>query len=206
MIDTLVQETEAKLVRRARSGNEDAFAELVHRHSGQIFRVSMRILKNHEDAEDNVQNVLYKAYDHLDNFEGQSRFSTWLVRITINEALMKLRKMRSERAHQHTSAASNDCEREAPREIWDTQPDPERAYISKELASRAFGGLHPALRETFLLHKEAGWTNRELAEAFGITVETVKSRIFRARGRMRHLLQPYCRPAEAQFENADMVS
>jgi RNA polymerase sigma-70 factor (ECF subfamily) len=199
-------ENEAGLVRRARSGNEDAFAELVRRNCGQIYRVSVRILKNHEDAEDNVQNVLYKAYDHLDRFEGQSRFSTWLVRITINEALMKLRKMRSERSHEHTSTASDGGKHLAPREVRDLQPDPERACISKELANRAFDGLRPALRETFLLHKEAGWTNRELADALGVTVETVKSRIFRARVRMRHTLQPANLPAGVPLEHCDLGS
>ena len=88
---------ETELIARARAGKPEAFAELVNRHSQQVYGVSLRMLKNHEDAEDNVQNVLCKAYNHIKQFEGNSRFSTWLVRIAINEALMKIRQTRSDR-------------------------------------------------------------------------------------------------------------
>ena len=73
-------------------------------------------------------------------------------------------------------------------EVEDLRPNPERAYIAKELTNKAFNGMHPSLRDTFILHKAEGWTNRELAGAMGITIETVKSRIFRARVRMRNQL------------------
>src|SRR6202162_6562437 len=84
-------------VAKAQSGNEEAFTELVRRHSGQVYGLSLNMLRNREDAEDNLQNVLVKAFPHIGRFEGNSQFSTWLVRITINEALMKLRKRNSER-------------------------------------------------------------------------------------------------------------
>ena len=89
--------SEGKLIAQARRGNHEAFTELVQKHSGKIYGVSLRMLKNREDAEDNVQNVLVKAYNNLGRFEGQSQFSTWLFRITINEALMKLRRHKPER-------------------------------------------------------------------------------------------------------------
>src|ERR1700691_4948288 len=91
------QNEETALIARARSGSTDAFSELVRRHSQQIYGVSLRMLKNHEDAEDNVQNVLCKAFNNIRQFEGNSRFSTWLVRIAINESLMKPRKAQSDR-------------------------------------------------------------------------------------------------------------
>jgi RNA polymerase sigma-70 factor, ECF subfamily len=185
--DKQVAHTEDSLISRARTGHTEAFSELVRMHSQQIYGVSLRMLKNHEDAEDNVQNVFCKAYDNLHQFEGHSRFSTWLVRIAINEALMKLRKQQSEKVTGQSDLTRNDDEAPAF-DIEDVRPNPERQYINKELTTKAFRGLHPSLRDTFILHKAEGWTNRELAGAMGITVETVKSRIFRARIRMRQQL------------------
>lgn len=180
--------SERTLVARAQSGDHDAFTELVRRHSGQIYGLSLNMLRNREDAEDNLQNVLVKAFHYIDRFEGSSQFSTWLVRITINEALMKLRKRNSERiSDYHEGNASDDESRVFP-EIEDKRQDPEREYMSKELARKAFRGLNPSLQDTFILQKAEGWTNRELAQALGITVSTVKSRIFRARIRLRQQL------------------
>jgi RNA polymerase sigma-70 factor (ECF subfamily) len=146
------------------------------------------MLRNREDAEDNLQNVLVKAFHNIGRFEGNSQFSTWLVRITINEALMKLRKRHSERIAEYTDLNSSDDEPRTFPDIEDTRQDPEREYMSKELARKAFRGLNPSLQDTFILQKAEGWTNRELAEALGITVSTVKSRVFRARARLRQQL------------------
>ena len=179
---------ERTLVARAQSGNEDAFTELVRRHSGQIYGLSLNMLRNREDAEDNLQNVLVKAFHHIERFEGNSQFSTWLVRIAINEALMKLRKRNSERISDYREAGGAEDEPRVFPEIEDTRQDPERQYMSKELARKAFRGLNPSLQDTFILQKSEGWTNRELAQALGITVSTVKSRVFRARVRLRQQL------------------
>ena len=179
---------ELTLVAKAQSGNEEAFTELVRRHSGQVYGLSLNMLRNREDAEDNVQNVLVKAFHHIHRFEGNSRFSTWLVRIAINEALMKLRKRNSERISDYQEPNGSEDEPLNFPEIADVRQDPERQYISKELAAKAFRGLNPSLQDTFILQKAEGWTNRELAKAQGITVSTVKSRIFRARVRLRQQL------------------
>jgi RNA polymerase sigma-70 factor, ECF subfamily len=179
---------ERVLVARAQSGSEEAFTELVRRHSGQVYGLSLNMLRNREDAEDNLQNVLVKAFHHIDRFAGNSQFSTWLVRITINEALMKLRKRNSERISDYQVPGGPDDEPRAFPEIEDMRQDPERQYMSKELARKAFDGLNASLQDTFILQKAEGWTNRELAQAFGITVSTVKSRIFRARVRLRQQL------------------
>jgi RNA polymerase sigma-70 factor (ECF subfamily) len=176
------------LIARARAGSRNAFGELVRRHSSRIYRLSFKMLKNREDAEDNLQNVFCKAYGKIRQFEGNSQFSTWLVRIAINEALMVLRKRRSEdvAACAQGDRAADDHETKA--ELRDLHADPERQYLTKELAAKAFDALHPTLKHTFMLQKGEGWTSRELAEALDITAETVKSRIFRARGRMRERL------------------
>ncbi len=181
--------SERVLVAKAQTGNEDAFSELVRRHSGQIYGLSLNMLRNREDAEDNLQNVLVKAFHNIRRFEGNSQFSTWLVRIAINEALMKLRKRNSERISDYQAGGSRDEEPRNFPEIEDTRQDVERHYMSKDLARKAFHGLNPSLQDTFILQKAEGWTNRELAQALGITVSTVKSRIFRARVRLRQQLR-----------------
>jgi len=192
---------EYDLVAEAQSGNEDAFAELVRRHSGKVYSVSLRMLKNREDAEDNLQNSLLKAYHNLRRFEGQSQFSTWLFRITVNEALMKMRRRQSERRSVAFDGIASEGERVDYEEIEDARQDHEKKYISKELARKALLGLNPALKKTFVLHKAAGWTNRELADALGITVETVKSRVFRARSRARRRLSMLTRGDAIAFQS-----
>jgi len=182
--------SEDKLIALTRRGNHEAFTELVQKHSGKIYGVSLRMLKNREDAEDNVQNVLVKAYYNIGRFEGQSQFSTWLFRITINEALMKLRRHKPERFVNPAEFGQDSGAHANYPEIEDHRQNHEREYINRELASQALGCLNPSLRRTFVLQKAEGWTNRELARALGITVETVKSRVFRARTRSRRA-KPY---------------
>ena len=186
------QQSEELLIARARCGNSEAFTELVCLHSPQIYRVSLTILRNHADAEDNVQDVFCKAYKNMHRFEGRSRFFSWLVRITINEALMKIRRRQSERMVFYVDMPRLEGEDSAVLEIEDDRPDPERQYISSELAARALHGLHPLLRQMFTLRAAGGWTYRELAGAIGITVSTAKSRIFRARAQMQQRLHAHC--------------
>jgi RNA polymerase sigma-70 factor (ECF subfamily) len=176
------------LIASARSGNRNAFGEIVRRHSGRVYGVSLKMLKNREDAEDNLQNVFCKAYCRIRQFEGNSKFSTWLVRIAINEALMMLRKRRpgDVAGSDNTHEATDDHERKE--ELWDLHADPERQYLTKELAAKVLDALTPTLRCTFILQKGEGWTSCEVAQALNTTAETVKSRIFRARVRMRERL------------------
>src|SRR5579871_383532 len=201
-MDTQTSVPERVLVARAQAGNEEAFTELVRRHSGQVYGLSLNMLRNREDAEDNLQNVLVKAFHNINRFEGNSQFSTWLVRITINEALMKLRKRNSERISDYHDFNAAEDEPQSFPEIEDTRQNPERQYINKELTWKAFRGLNPSLQDTFILQKAEGWTNRELAQALGITVSTVKSRVFRARVRLRQQLLNLTQPdAVAALQN-----
>jgi RNA polymerase sigma-70 factor, ECF subfamily len=183
---------EDSLVAKARGGSSEAFSELIHLHSPMIYRVSMKMLKNHADAEDNLQNVFCRVHAHIHRFGGRSRFSTWLVRITINEALMKIRRQRCERLVFQSDMPRPKGEHAPVLEIEDVRPDPESQYITKELAAKAFHGLSSAFRDTFILCKAEGWTHRELAGAMGTSVQTIKSRIFRARARLQLQLQPVC--------------
>ena len=185
-------QSEELLVARARGGSSEAFSKLVRLHSPQIYSVSLAILRNHADAEDNVQDVLCKAYKNIHRFEGRSRFSSWVVRITINEALMKIRDRRSEPVVLHADMPTSNEEHSPVPEIEDGRPNAERQYIASELTAKAFHGLHPLIRKMFRLHAASGWTHRELAVAIGITISTAKSRISRARAQMRQRLHTCC--------------
>ena len=188
MMNCQTAASEEALLARARAGNRNAFGELVRRHSSRVYGMSFKMLRNREDAEDNLQNVFCKAYGKIQQFEGNSQFSTWLTRIAINEALMMLRKRKSEDAAVYDD---NDHAADTPdvkAEVRDLRADPERQYQTKELAAKALDALQPTLKYTFILQKGEGWTSRELAEALDITAETVKSRIFRARVRLRQRL------------------
>ena len=177
--------SEEALIAKAREGNSNAFGELVRRNSRRVYAMSLKMLKNHEDAEDNSQNAFCKAYRKIRQFEGNSQFSTWLVSIAINEALMMLRKRRPERTAEVADGDSNSHEPGTHPDLHDLHADPESQYVMKDLAEKTFEVLTPALKSTFILQKGEGWTSYEVAEALNITAETVKSRIFRARVRLR---------------------
>lgn len=180
-------EAERLLIERTRQGNPEALAGLVQMHSSRIYNWSLRILKSHEDAEDNMQNVLCKMYLNIKSFKGHSRLSTWLYRMTINEALMEKRRSRPYPAELGTSEAaeSGNC----VLDIRDRRPDPEQQYVAKELLSGALLGLQPSLAQLFVRHKGEGWTQRELADKMGVSVVALKARIFWARERMQGWLR-----------------
>ena len=184
---------EAELLTLARDGNEAAFTELVRRHWRLIYRISRRVLKNHEDAEDNLQNVLVKVYQRLDGFAQSSRFSSWLFRVTFNEALMTLRRNRSRRQDCYVDLDFLDRNGRGVADLQDVRVNNERQHMHRDLASKAMHRLNPALRRAFLLHKQEGWTHREMAEELGITQATAKMRVFRARRQLREELEQLIR-------------
>jgi RNA polymerase sigma-70 factor (ECF subfamily) len=188
--------SEAKLLSQARRGEEQAFSELVRQNSASVFGISLKILKNREDAEDNLQNVFWKAYQNIGRFHGQARVSTWLYRIAVNEALMKLRRMRSEQVVGYLEAGGIDEGEGGILALEDWRPDPERQCIAADLKDKAFRACDPALANAFVLNKAEGWTNRELAKVFGTSAQTVKSRIFRTRNRLRQQVQELSRQPE----------
>jgi RNA polymerase sigma-70 factor (ECF subfamily) len=180
--------SEEVLIASARTGSRNAFGELVRRHSRRVYGMSFKILKNREDAEDNLQNAFCKAYGKIGQFEGNSQFSTWLVRIAINEALMMLRKRQTVDVGESADGDRSTDNQWSQVDSRDLRADPERQYLTKELATKAFDILSPELRHTFILQKGEGWTSQEVAVALNIPADTVKSRIFRARVRLRRRL------------------
>jgi RNA polymerase sigma-70 factor, ECF subfamily len=180
---------ENELLALARAGNEEAFTALVRQNSPMIYKISRRVLKNHEDAEDTLQNVLIKAYQRLDTFDGHSRFSNWLFRVAFNEALMTIRRNRSRRQDclVDLSVMDNGCR--GVSDIQDRSENSERNYVNRDLAVKAMLRLNPVLRAAFLLHKREGWTHKEMGEELGISAETAKSRVYRARRQLREEMQ-----------------
>ena len=177
--------SETDLLHRARRGDHEAFEQLTRRYSARLLATSRRILRNSADAEDNVQNVLVKAYTHLRQFHEHALLSTWLTRITINEALMKLRS--SAERHRVDSASESVGIRAIERST--RRINPEAQCIARELAFKAVKSISPTLREVFVLYAVEGWTQKELSSTQGIALQTVKTRIFRARRKMKAHLE-----------------
>src|SRR5215468_6555392 len=131
-VSSLASIDESQLVAQSREGDTTAFNELVRRYEGKIFRLAQHVTQNREDAEDVLQETFLKAYEHLDQFQGNSRFYTWIVRIAVNQALMKLRKRRSDRAVSLDEQIDTG-EDTVVREIAAWDPDPEQQYSQEEL-------------------------------------------------------------------------
>lgn len=186
---------ELALVQAAKKGDLDAFGELVHKYDRNIFRIAQHITHNEEDAQDVVQDAFLKAYRNLNQFQGNSKFYTWLVRIAVNEALMKLRKRRNEK----TVSLDDDVETDEgsiPREVADWSPNPEQLYGQSELGDilkRTIQGLSPGFRTVFVLRDVEGLSTEETAEMLGLSVPAVKSRLLRARLQLRERLGKYFR-------------
>ncbi len=184
---------ELVLVQAAKKGDLDAFSELVKRYDRNVFRIAQHITHNEEDAQDVVQEAFLKAYTNLAQFQGNSKFYTWLVRIAVNEALMKLRRRRSDK----TVSIDEDVETEEgsmPREVADWSPNPEQLYGTSELGDilkKTIQGLPPGFRTVFVLRDVEGLSTEETAEMLGLSIPAVKSRLLRARLQLRERLAKY---------------
>jgi RNA polymerase sigma-70 factor, ECF subfamily len=181
------------LVERVKTGDISAYDELVRKYDRQIFRIAQHITQNREDAEDVMQDAFLKAYEKIDQFQGNSKFYTWLVRIAVNESLMRLRKRRTGKM----VSIDEDIETEegtVPRDLADWAPDPEQNYTQAELAEilrKTIQGLPPGFRVVFVLRDVDGLSTEETAESLGLSVPAVKSRLLRARLQLRERLARY---------------
>ena len=186
---------EAPVLARARAGDPLAFSELVTRYERKIFRLAKHITQSDEDAEDVLQETFLKAYSHLDEFQGQSKFYTWLVRIAVNESLMKLRKRKSSRTVSLDETIDTG-EEEVVREIAVWEDNPEQRYSREELREildKAVDSLRPAFRTVFLLRDVEDMSTEETAQMLDLSVPAVKSRLLRARLQLREKLTRFFR-------------
>ena len=181
---------EAALVALAKEGDEAAFTTLVNRYSGKIFRLAQHITQNQEDAEDVLQEAFLKAYTHLSSFAGNSKFYTWIVRIAVNESLMKLRKRKSDKLVSLDEPVDTG-EEEVVREVAVWEQTPETKFTQTELRGILDGAveeLDPIYRAVFLLRDVEELSTEETAEALDLSVPAVKSRLLRARLQLREKL------------------
>ena len=163
---------------------------MLRHYDRRVYRMAKQITQNDEDAEDVLQETFLKAYTHLDNFQGNSKFYTWLVRIAVNEALMKLRKRRSDKTtplDEPVDTGEDQVIREIA--VWDENP--EQQYSREELTrvlDEAVQSLAPIYRTVFILRDIEELSIEETAEALQLSISAVKSRLLRARLQLREKL------------------
>ena len=187
------QHPDVALVERVRAGDISAYDTLVRKYERQVFRIAQHITQNREDAEDVMQDAFLKAYEKLDQFQGNSKFYTWLVRIAVNESLMRLRKRRTGKMVSIDEDIETD-EGTVPRDLADWAPDPEQNYSQSELGKileKTIKGLPPGFKVVFELRDVQGLSTEDTAEALGLSVPAVKSRLLRARLQLRERLSRY---------------
>lgn len=185
-----LEKAESTLVAEAKAGSSEAFEELVNRYDKKIYRLALRLTGNEQDAEDVLQESFLKAFEHLPEFRQDSRFYTWLVRIAVNEGLMKLRKRRSDKSEPLENTTDEDGQ-VMPRDFRDWKPNPEQLMGQEEMEQilmKAAQTLSPSLRTVFLLRDVDELSTEETAKTLGLTTGAVKARLFRARMQLREEL------------------
>jgi RNA polymerase sigma-70 factor (ECF subfamily) len=177
-----------------RRGDRDEFARLADAYSGPIYRLALKMLGNTQDAEDALQNTFLKAFQHLGDFEGRSSLSTWLYRIAANEALMALRKKRPEVVLSDVTPEEGSDEDYAPLQFTDWCCLPEEEFLtaeSKAALDAAVQRLPESMRIVFLLRDIQGLSIQETAQVLDLSETAVKTRLLRARLRLREELSSY---------------
>jgi RNA polymerase sigma-70 factor (ECF subfamily) len=184
------QWSEVELIRAGQQGDRQAVETLFRRYQRQLFQTALRVLGNAEDAEDALQDGLLSAFRNLRRFEGRSQFSTWLTRIVINAALMR---RRSAKARPAISLDETPREEELPasERFADDGPNPEQVFAGtelREMISANLDELSPLLRTAFLLREVEGYSTGEAAKKLGVTENTLKARLWRARHQLAERL------------------
>jgi RNA polymerase sigma-70 factor, ECF subfamily len=185
-----VQFNEGKLIRAGQRGDAEAVEMLFRRYHRPLFQTALRVMGNAEDAEDALQDGLLSAYRNLKRFEGRSQFSTWLTRIVINAALMR---RRSAKARPALSLDETPREDELPvtERFAAAGPNPEQVFAGtelREIITENLGELSPLLRTAFLLREVEGYSTGEAAKKLGVTENTLKARLWRARHQLAERL------------------
>ncbi len=183
-------ESERALLARIQAGDKAACAECIEQHSAAMYRLALRLMRNEADAEDVVQETFASAFKSIDSFEGHARLSTWLYRIAHNVALMRLR--RAQPVLVPVDEPIHDADgNETPRELFDWCCLPEQDFDTAEARGeleRAIAALPDTLRAVFVLRELEGLSTEEAAEALGLSPDNVKTRLHRARLRLRERL------------------
>lgn len=189
-----VDPSEAELIQRVLAVQDEAFRDLVRPYEHAVFMATQGILRNEADAEDAAQEAVLKAFINLPQFRGHSKFSTWLIPIATNEALLKLSKDGRQKLNDSLDEQRMDeAGDHIPRDFADWREIPCEALQKKELRqalSRALASLTPKLRKVFILRDVQHFSIAETAETLGVGISAVKTRLLRARLQMRDALAP----------------
>src|SRR6201997_4784561 len=181
---------EQELIVRVQRGEHELFYELVQPYERRVYAAALAILRNESDAEDTAQEAMLKALANLRQFRAEARFSTWLIQITVNEALMRRRRERKGMVEGIDDRREEDDEY-TPRDFADWREIPSEALERKEVRQKlaqALSTLDRKYREVFVLRDMEQLNIQETAEALGISVAAVKTRLLRARLMLRDLL------------------
>jgi RNA polymerase sigma-70 factor (ECF subfamily) len=185
------------LVEASMSGDTAAFEELVRRYDSKLLRIALQVTHNQEDAQEAVQETFLKAYQKLNQFRGNSKLSTWLIRIALNESLMTLRRRR--RYTQELPLEYEDPNgQNLPLDVADWSPNPEQLYSRsqlQEILRKALEELPSALRVVFVLRDVEVLSIKETAAALDIHPNVVKARLLRARLQLREKLSKFFQPS-----------
>ena len=184
-------DSELELIRRVQLGDTEPFGTLVSRYEQRVYSISLAITKNEADAEDVLQETFLKAYRNIGRFKGESQFYTWLVRIAMNEGLTKLRRRRTANWISLDEPENNEDSASEPHDIEDWRDNPEESYGRAELRailSHALQGLEAPLRLVFVLRHIADLSSQDTARVLGLTDAAVRSRLLRARLKLRKRL------------------
>jgi RNA polymerase sigma-70 factor, ECF subfamily len=188
-----INSNDLDLVHASKDGDVGAFEELVKRYDRKLFRIAQSVTHNVEDSQDAVQEALLKAFQHLDQFREESQFSTWLIRITVNQSLMKLRKNRAIREVSLDEDLQPDGD-PLPMEVADWAPNPEQLYWASELRLilvKALSDLELISRTVFVLRDIEGLSTDQTADVLNLSLTAVKARLWRSRLQLREHLNRY---------------
>jgi RNA polymerase sigma-70 factor, ECF subfamily len=183
---------EQELLRRVQAGHKEDFYELIKPYERRVYTAALAVLRNEAEAEDAAQEAMLKAFTHIQQFRAEARFSTWLIQIAVNEALMRRR-----RAHSQIMEPIGEHQEEdgtyTPRDFADWREIPSEALERKEIRQKLAGAvaaLAEKYRQVFVLRDIQHMSIEETAEALGISRASVKTRLLRARLMLRDLLAP----------------
>jgi RNA polymerase sigma-70 factor (ECF subfamily) len=188
--------TERRLVARLKAGDESAFEETLKRYELRVFNLTRGLLRNDEDAQDALQDTFLSVFRNIGRFQGGSSLSTWIYRIAVNSALMKMRKRRHEQKHVTIEEYMPEFDDTGHRVavVPDWHPAVDQLLLNKELGSmlRAWiAELAPEYRTVFLLRDQEELDNEQVAEILGLSIAAVKSRLHRARMYLRERAKRY---------------
>ena len=185
--------SDTELVARLQAGDQAAYAQLVEEHASQVYRLALRMMGNEADAEDVLQETFLSAFKSIDRFQARSSLSTWLYRIASNAALMRLRRKEPEQVSVDEPVEREDGD-QVPRQFFDFCCLPEEDLLrdeAREEMARAVEELPPSLRSVFILRDIEGLSTEDTASALDLSISAVKSRLMRARLKLRERLSVY---------------